>query len=75
MSSDAALKAKTGCTWERWGKALDRVQAHTWPHRRIAGYVHEKVQIQHAKLPDRGAATKMKDYWAGRLAALQEVLA
>ena len=175
MMSDAALKAKTGCPWERWVKALDRVQAHTWPHRRIAEYVHEKykipgwwsqtvtvgyerikglraigqrrdggfeatksktfavslsrlyrawsdagtrarwlpgvdltvrtatrhksmritwpdktsvqvgfaarsaaksqVQVQHAKLPDRGAATKMKEYWDGRLAALQEVLA
>src|SRR3989454_12746227 len=175
MMSDAALKAKTGCTWERWVKALDRVQALTWPHRRIAAYVHEKykvpgwwsqtvtvgyerikglraigqrrdgrfeatksrtfavslsrlyrawsdagtrvrwlpgvdltvrtatrhksmritwpdktsvqvgfaarsaaksqVQIQHARLPDKGAATKMKEYWGGRLAALQEVLA
>jgi len=175
MMSDAALKAKTGCPWERWVKALDRVQAHTWPHRRIAEYVHEKykvpgwwsqtvtvgyerikglraigqrrdggfeatksktfavslsrlyrawsdagtrarwlpgvdltirtatrhksmritwpdktsvqvgfaarraaksqVQVQHAKLPDQGAATKMKQYWEGRLAALQEVLA
>ena len=34
--SDAAVKAQTGCTWERWVKALDRVAAHTWPHRRIA---------------------------------------
>ena len=40
MMSDAALKAQTGCTWERWVHALDRVQAHTWPHRRIAEYVH-----------------------------------
>ena len=37
--SDASVKAKTGCTWVRWVKALDRVQAHTWPHRRIAEYV------------------------------------
>src|SRR2546425_12713885 len=34
-TSDATLKAKTGCTWERWVKALDRVEAHTWPHRQI----------------------------------------
>src|SRR6266702_905110 len=27
MMSDTALKAKTGCTWERWVKALDRVAA------------------------------------------------
>ena len=34
--SDAILKEKTGCTWERWVKALDRVQADSWPHPRIA---------------------------------------
>lgn len=171
---DATLKAKTGCGWERWVRALDRVAAHTWPHRDIAEYVHEKykvpgwwaqtvtvgyerikglraigqrrdgefeatkskvfrvplarlyraftdartrakwlpgvaltirtrtrekymritwpdqtsvqlgfsgrgiaksqVQIQHAKLPDRAAATQMKQYWAERLTALEEVL-
>src|SRR5437867_10731410 len=43
--SDAALKANTGCTWERWVKALDRVAAHTWPHRRIAEYVSEKYKV------------------------------
>jgi len=173
-TSDATLKAKTGCTWERWVKALDRVEAHTWPHRQIAAYVHEKykvpgwwaqtvtvgyerikglraigqrrgggfeatksktfalpaarlyrafsdartrarwlpgisltvrtatrekymritwpdgtsvdvgftrkgpakgqVQIQHSKLADQSAATRMKQYWAERLAALGEVL-
>jgi len=40
-------KPKTGCAWERWVKALDRVQAHTWPHRRIAEYVHEKYKVPH----------------------------
>jgi hypothetical protein len=43
--SDAILKAKTGCTWERWVKALDRAHAHTWPHREIAAYVHEKYKV------------------------------
>ena len=43
--SDAAVKASTGCTWERWVKALDRVAAHTWPHRRIAEYVSEKYKV------------------------------
>ncbi len=43
--SDAALKAKTGCTWERWVRALDYVQAHTWPHRDIARYVREKFKV------------------------------
>src|SRR5216117_1804607 len=45
MMTDAALKARTGCTWERWVKALDRVAAHTWPHREIAHYVHEKYKV------------------------------
>ena len=43
--SDAVLKAKTGCTWERWVKALDRAQAYTWSHREIATHVHEKYKI------------------------------
>lgn len=172
--SDAAVKAATGCNWERWVWALDRVQAHTWPHRKIADYVHTKykvrdwwtqtvtvgyerikglrdigqrrgggyettksktfavpvarlfgafhdvrirrrwldgvaltvrsaaaskrmrlawpddtvvainfiakgaaksqVAIQHGKLPDKSAATRMKTYWTARLAALGEVL-
>ena len=172
--SDAAVKAKTGCTWDRWVWALDRVEAHTWPHREIASYIREKyktpswwtqmvtvgyerikglrargqrrdggfeaskskvftvprarlyrafhdsrtrarwlpgvpitirtatreksmritwpdqtlvelqfsakgsaksqVQIQHSRLPDKTSASNMKEYWAGRLGALQEVL-
>lgn len=43
--SDAILKEKTGCTWERWVKALDRVNAATWPHPKIAKYVQEKYRI------------------------------
>jgi hypothetical protein len=43
--SDAVLKAKTGCTWERWVRALDRVAAYDWPHREIAQYVHEKYKV------------------------------
>jgi hypothetical protein len=43
--SDATLKAKTGCTWERWVKALDHARAHTWPHRDIAEYVHKKYKL------------------------------
>jgi hypothetical protein len=38
--SDATIKKNTGCTWERWVKALDSVEAYTWPHREIAAYVH-----------------------------------
>jgi len=48
--SDATIKAKTGCTWERWVKALDYHEAHTWPHGKIAQYVHDKY--------------KMTDWWA-----------
>lgn len=43
--SDATVKAKTGCAWDRWVWALDRVQAHTWSHREIAQYVHEKYKV------------------------------
>jgi len=43
--SDAAIEAKTGCTWERWVWALDRVAAHEWPHRDIAEYVHTKYKV------------------------------
>jgi uncharacterized protein YndB with AHSA1/START domain len=43
--SDAVLKEKTGCTWERWVRALDRVKADTWPHRDIARHVMEKYRV------------------------------
>jgi hypothetical protein len=43
--TDAILKEKTGCTWERWVKALDHQKAYTWPHREIAKYVHEKYKV------------------------------
>lgn len=42
--SDAVLKERTGCTWERWVKALDRAKAHTWSHREIAKYIQEKYK-------------------------------
>jgi hypothetical protein len=43
--SDALLKEKTGCSWERWVKALDRAKAYTWPHREIAKHVQERYRI------------------------------
>ncbi|HEY8259466.1 MAG TPA: hypothetical protein VIG08_17540 [Gemmatimonadales bacterium] len=43
--SDEIIKAKTGCTWERWVKALDRAKAHAWPHREIAKYVNQKYKV------------------------------
>jgi len=43
--SDASVKAKTGCNWERWVKALDYAGAVEWPHREIAEYVHKKFKV------------------------------
>ena len=43
--SDEVIKAKTGCNWERWVKALDKVEAHTWPHREIARYVYDQFKV------------------------------
>ena len=43
--SDAIMKERTGCTWERWVKALDYAQAYTWTHREIAQHVHEKYKV------------------------------
>jgi hypothetical protein len=42
---DAVLEEKTGCTWERWVRALDHVQAYTWTHREIATYVGEQYGL------------------------------
>jgi hypothetical protein len=42
---DAVIKAKTGCTWERWVRALDYAGAHEWPHRDIAEYVQKKFKV------------------------------
>ena len=43
--SDATIKAKTGCTWERWVWALDKAGAHEWSHREIAAYVRDKYKV------------------------------
>ncbi len=43
--SDEAVKAKTGCTWERWVWALDRAKAYEWSHPEIAKYVREKYKV------------------------------
>jgi hypothetical protein len=40
--SDAAIKEKTGCTWELWVKALDHSRAYELSHREIAKLVKEK---------------------------------
>ena len=44
--SDDAIQAGTGCTWKKWVGALDYVEAHTWPHRKIAEYVREKFGVR-----------------------------
>lgn len=43
--SDAAIKAKTGCNWERWVYALDRAKAYEWSHGEIAEYVSSKYKV------------------------------
>lgn len=39
--SDAAVRAKTGCTWERWVRSLDHHGAADLPHREIAKLIHD----------------------------------
>jgi uncharacterized protein YndB with AHSA1/START domain len=43
--TDAAIKAKTGCTWERWVTSLDHHGAATMEHRDIATLVYEKWKV------------------------------
>jgi hypothetical protein len=44
--SDAVLKAKTGCTWERWVGVLDYYKADKMSHRDIAALVNRKFKIE-----------------------------
>ena len=43
--SDAAIKEKTGCSWEKWVKSLDYHGADKLPHREIAKMVSEKFKV------------------------------
>jgi hypothetical protein len=43
--SDASIKAKTGCTWERWVKALDHHGAQKMSHRDIAELVTKTYKV------------------------------
>ena len=43
--SDASIKAKTGCAWEKWVRALDYRGAEKMSHREIAQLVHDKYKI------------------------------
>jgi hypothetical protein len=45
LTSDAALKEKTGCGWERWVKTLDQFGAAAMTHRDIARLVSEKFKV------------------------------
>lgn len=42
---DATIKEKTGCTWERWVFALDRLGADKLSHGEIAELVNKKYKI------------------------------
>ena len=42
--SDEKVKAATGCTWERWVKALDHHKAAEMSHRDLARFIHEKYK-------------------------------
>lgn len=44
--SDEKVKAKTGCTWERWIYALDRKKAENMTHGEIAKLISEKYQVE-----------------------------
>ena len=43
--SDAVIKQKTGCTWERWVKALDHDGAATLSHAEIAALVKKTYNV------------------------------
>ena len=42
--SDEAVKERTGCSWERWVYALDKLGADRMSHREIARLVHDKYE-------------------------------
>ena len=44
--SDAAIKEKTGCAWDKWVKSLDYHGAAQMSHRDIATLLHEKYKVQ-----------------------------
>ena len=44
--SDAKVKEATGCAWDKWVWALDKVEAFKWPHSSIVEYVHDKYKVK-----------------------------
>lgn len=43
--SDAVIKEKTGCTWQKWVKSLDYYGAEKMSHREIAALISEKYKV------------------------------
>jgi hypothetical protein len=43
--SDASIKAKTGCDWEKWVKSLDYYGADKMPHGKIVELVSKKYKV------------------------------
>src|SRR5687767_2968063 len=43
--SDAVIKERTGCGWERWVKSLDQFGAEQMTHTQIARMIHEKWKV------------------------------
>lgn len=43
--SDAVIREKTGCTWQKWVKSLDYHGAENMSHRDIARLVSEKYKV------------------------------
>jgi uncharacterized protein YndB with AHSA1/START domain len=43
--SDATIRERTGCTWERWVKALDHHGAEKMSHREIAAMVNKTWKV------------------------------
>lgn len=44
-TSDAAVRAATGCGWQKWVEALDDAGAYGWPHARIARHLHDGFDV------------------------------
>jgi len=64
--SDDAVKAKTGCDWEKWVWTLDTAGAESMSHREIAQMVHETW-----KVPDWWCQTVTVGY--ERIKGLREI--
>ena len=43
--SDAVVKEKTGCRWDRWVKSLDHYGAAELPHREVVALVRTKYKV------------------------------